>query len=84
MGQARALRERGRPGRVLPGRRQPGHEGAAVSKCPVQAECLKYALAADEEFGIWGGLDPRERQNLKRRRARRRAAEEERRSGGAA
>lgn len=54
------------------------------ARCPVRAECLEYALDADEEFGIWGGLDPRERRNLKRKRARRRAAEQERRSGGAA
>lgn len=54
------------------------------AECPVQAQCLESALAADEEYGIWGGLDPRERRNLKRRRARRRAAEAERRSGGAA
>jgi hypothetical protein len=23
--------------------------------CPVRAECLAYALANDERFGIWGG-----------------------------
>lgn len=52
-------------------------------RCPVRAECLEYALASDEEFGIWGGLDPRERRNLKRR-ASQRAVAEVRRSGGAA
>jgi WhiB family transcriptional regulator, redox-sensing transcriptional regulator len=35
--------------------------------CPVQAECLSYALANDERFGIWGGLSERERRQLKRR-----------------
>lgn len=53
-------------------------------KCPVQGECLDYALAVDEECGIWGGLDPHERWNLKRRRARRQAAEDESGSRGAA
>jgi WhiB family redox-sensing transcriptional regulator len=33
----------------------------------VQAECLEYALANDERFGIWGGLDERERRRLRRR-----------------
>jgi WhiB family redox-sensing transcriptional regulator len=34
--------------------------------CPVRAECLAYALAHDERFGIWGGLSERERRRLKR------------------
>lgn len=36
------------------------------SGCEVQAECLEYALANDERFGIWGGLSERERRRLKR------------------
>jgi WhiB family transcriptional regulator, redox-sensing transcriptional regulator len=35
--------------------------------CEVRAECLDYALAHDERFGIWGGLSERERRRLKRR-----------------
>ena len=35
--------------------------------CDVKAECLEYALANDERFGIWGGLSERERRKLKRR-----------------
>ncbi|TKG61576.1 WhiB family transcriptional regulator [Prauserella endophytica] len=35
--------------------------------CPVKKECLEYALAHDERFGVWGGLSERERRNLKRR-----------------
>jgi WhiB family transcriptional regulator, redox-sensing transcriptional regulator len=34
--------------------------------CEVRAECLEYALANDERFGIWGGLSERERRRLKR------------------
>ena len=34
--------------------------------CEVKAECLEYALAHDERFGIWGGLSERERRRLKR------------------
>ena len=35
--------------------------------CDVRTECLEYALANDERFGIWGGLSERERRKLKRR-----------------
>ena len=35
------------------------------SRCPVRAECLEYALAHDERFGVWGGLSERERRGLK-------------------
>ena len=37
------------------------------ASCEVRAECLDYALAFDERFGIWGGLSERERRRLKRR-----------------
>jgi WhiB family redox-sensing transcriptional regulator len=35
--------------------------------CDVRVECLEYALANDERFGIWGGLSERERRKLKKR-----------------
>ncbi|PII84168.1 transcription factor WhiB [Leucobacter sp. OLJS4] len=34
--------------------------------CEVRSECLDYALANDERFGIWGGLSERERRRLRR------------------
>ena len=34
--------------------------------CDVRGECLEYALANDERFGIWGGLSERERRRLKK------------------
>ena len=37
--------------------------------CEVRAECLEYALAHDERFGIWGGLSERERRRLKKARS---------------
>ena|GEM_PF-103303 len=37
------------------------------SSCTVRAECLEYALANDERFGIWGGLSERERRRLRKR-----------------
>jgi WhiB family redox-sensing transcriptional regulator len=36
--------------------------------CEVRPECLEYAVAHDERFGIWGGLSERERRKLKKRR----------------
>ena len=36
-------------------------------QCEVKSECLEYALANDERFGIWGGLSERERRRLRRR-----------------
>ncbi len=35
--------------------------------CNVRAQCLEYALANDERFGIWGGLSERERRRLRKR-----------------
>ena len=37
------------------------------TSCEVRAECLEYALANDERFGIWGGLSERERRKLRKR-----------------
>ena len=36
--------------------------------CAVRAECLEFALANDERFGIWGGLSERERRRLRLQR----------------
>jgi WhiB family redox-sensing transcriptional regulator len=33
--------------------------------CDVRTECLEYALANDERFGIWGGLSERERRRIR-------------------
>ena len=37
--------------------------------CVVQNDCLEYALANGEKFGIWGGMSERERRRLRRARA---------------
>lgn len=41
--------------------------------CPVKRECGEFALANPHitGFGVWGGLDPRQRQTLRARRKRR-------------
>ncbi|GFG72712.1 hypothetical protein MBOT_00770 [Mycobacterium botniense] len=36
-------------------------------RCDVRAECLDYALANGERFGVWGGLSERERRPMHRR-----------------
>jgi len=38
--------------------------------CPVQNECLQYALDHDERYGVWGGLSERDRRKLQRSAAR--------------
>lgn len=32
--------------------------------CDVAAQCLAYALAGQERFGIWGGLSERQRRKI--------------------
>jgi WhiB family redox-sensing transcriptional regulator len=36
--------------------------------CPVRGDCLEYALANEERFGIWGGLSERERRRVRQQR----------------
>ncbi|MFZ4515891.1 MAG: WhiB family transcriptional regulator [Acidimicrobiia bacterium] len=42
---------------------------AVCAGCEVRVDCLEYALANGEKFGIWGGLSERERRRLRRQRA---------------
>jgi len=49
-----------------------GHIAPRVARrvcaaCPVEAECLDYALVNDERFGIWGNTTPKQRQAIRRR-----------------
>lgn len=48
-----------------------GAEAMAVcAGCPVQLECLRYAIANGEQHGIWGGRTTRQRNMLAGRVAR--------------
>jgi WhiB family redox-sensing transcriptional regulator len=42
------------------------------ARCSVQEDCLEFALASNQEAGVWGGLTEDERRTLKRARQRRR------------
>ena len=41
---------------------------AVCATCPVRRECLSYALARPERYGVWGGLTTRERAQIGRQR----------------
>ena len=39
------------------------------AECVVTDACLDYALATNQDSGIWGGLSEEERRDIRRRRA---------------
>jgi WhiB family redox-sensing transcriptional regulator len=41
---------------------------AVCRACEVRAECLEYALAHGERFGVWGGYSEHERRRIRRQR----------------
>ena len=65
--QERALCAQTDPEAFFPGKGGSTREAKRVCmSCEVRAECLEYALAKDERFGIWGGLSERERRRVKK------------------
>jgi WhiB family redox-sensing transcriptional regulator len=42
------------------------------ASCSVREPCLEFALASNQDAGVWGGLTEDERRTLKRARQRRR------------
>ena len=43
--------------------------------CPVQTQCLEFALGTHQDYGIWGGTTEEERRQIRRAwRARQRAS----------
>ena len=51
----------------FPERGSPGDSAKRVCvNCSVRLDCLEYALANSERYGIWGGLTERERTRLRR------------------
>jgi WhiB family transcriptional regulator, redox-sensing transcriptional regulator len=69
-----------------------GQTGAAIDqtqtaksmcvRCDVRLHCLEFALATNQEYGVWGGFDEEERRTIRRQRraAERRAILDARRS----
>lgn len=53
----------------FPKKRNPATAAKKVCAiCEVRLDCLEYALANDEQFGIWGGLSRKEREKVKKER----------------
>jgi len=42
------------------------HAKKLCGQCPVQVECLTYALDAQESHGIWGGTTVEQRRKIRR------------------
>src|SRR5262252_2238494 len=53
-----------------PALRQVAQAKAICARCPIQRECLRYALDAGSIQGVWGGMTEDERRRLARRERR--------------
>jgi WhiB family redox-sensing transcriptional regulator len=53
-----------------PALRQTRLAKTVCARCPAQVECLRWALATGQEYGVWGGLSEAERRSTRRRMAR--------------
>jgi WhiB family redox-sensing transcriptional regulator len=53
-----------------PALRQVAQAKAICARCPIQRECLRYALDAGSIQGVWGGMTEEERRRLTRRERR--------------
>jgi WhiB family redox-sensing transcriptional regulator len=57
------------PELFFPDRGEPTEPAKAVcAGCRVRGECLDYALANVERFGVWGGTSERERRTIRTQR----------------
>ena len=56
------------PELFYPGQRDCGNEAKRLCRsCPVQTQCLTWALDHNETHGIWGGYSPQQRKTMRRR-----------------
>ena len=52
-----------RRGKGISGEKERMEQAKGIcSSCQVRQECLDYALGSGEEFGVYGGMTPKERQ----------------------
>lgn len=49
-----------------PSYQQYRHVQRTCYECPVQVECLRYALENDQKLGVWGGLTESQRKRYGR------------------
>lgn len=49
-----------------PALRQVAEAKAVCVRCPVTASCLRWALDAGQDAGVWGGMSEAERRALKK------------------
>lgn len=53
------------PNTFFPAKGAPVDPARAICQaCPVTAQCLAYALANNERFGVWGGTSVNQRRTL--------------------
>jgi len=53
------------PERGMPGRRTAASAIAVCHRCPVEGQCLEWALSTNERYGIWGGKSERDRRRMR-------------------
>ncbi|BBC67292.1 hypothetical protein MMRN_41880 [Mycobacterium marinum] len=63
---AKAACTQGDPDRFFPETKDKTAAKKVCNTCPVRAQCLNHAIEHDESWGIWGGLDEKERRHLQR------------------
>ncbi|MFJ4846728.1 MULTISPECIES: WhiB family transcriptional regulator [unclassified Streptomyces] len=56
-----------------PGAAQEERAKAVCERCPVEEQCLQWALDSGQNPGIWGGTTEDDRRAIRRRRALRRS-----------
>jgi WhiB family transcriptional regulator, redox-sensing transcriptional regulator len=61
-----------------PAEKQVARAKTICAGCTVRTECLEFALAHEQVYGIWGGTTPEDRQRDRRRRRRAAAAAQKR------
>jgi WhiB family transcriptional regulator, redox-sensing transcriptional regulator len=65
--------QRADPELFFPAPHGPGGEAQAekakslCARCPVRGQCLSYAVATRQKYGVWGGATEEERRTMTRR-----------------